>query len=102
MFELLAVFCNWQEPNLSEYSPRRRSAGSATPAEGRRRSGEDGDLLRGDPLSAESRSLEVRPEAGYLLLATTYPCLSIGIAALLMGLTSVEKPAASKCLFISR
>ena len=44
-----------------------------------------------------SKSLEGIPEAGYLL-ATTYTCLSIGIAKLLMGLISVEKPAVRRAL----
>ena len=71
MFGPLGGFSQLAGAQLGEYSPRRRSAGSATPAEGRRRSGEDGDLLGGDSRSAESRSLEGRQEAGYLLLATT-------------------------------
>jgi hypothetical protein len=71
------------------------------PAEGRRRSGEDDDLLRGDPPKCGEQV--ARGETGGRLP----PChhvslLSIGIAKLLMGLISVEKPAASRCLIISR
>jgi len=50
---------------LGEDGPHRRFAGSATSAEGRRRSGEDGNLLGGDSRSAENRSLEGRQEASY-------------------------------------